>query len=143
MESDPIAAGGATARSGGCLCGAIAFTVTGEPDYPHVCACRHCQCRGGGPLQSWVSFPIATLTWTGSGELKWFETFPGETRRGFCPECGSHIAAIDNGDDVWIGINMTALDVQDDAALVPVNQSFRGDAVSWLQQVPDTQNASL
>ncbi|WP_326586065.1 hypothetical protein [Streptomyces sp. NBC_01294] len=25
-------------RTGGCLCGAIRFTVTGPPDYPHTCA---------------------------------------------------------------------------------------------------------
>lgn len=25
------------ARSGGCLCRKVQFTVTGEPDYPHVC----------------------------------------------------------------------------------------------------------
>lgn len=127
-------------RSGGCLCKAIRFTVSGEPDYPHTCSCPHCQIRGGGPMQSWVSFPKDTLTWTGTAELKWFETFPGETKRGWCPECGSHIAAIDDGDDVWIGINTTALDDSNDPALVPINQSFRGNAVPWLNQVPDTQH---
>jgi len=129
-------------RTGGCLCGKIRVTVTGEPDYPHVCRCTHCQKRAGGPMQSWVGFPLAGLRWTGDGgEPTWYDTFEGETKRGFCPTCGSHVAAFDHG-DTMIGINLSALDDQDDPRLVPVNQSFRGDAVSWLPQVPDTQHST-
>jgi hypothetical protein len=127
-------------RTGGCLCGKIRFVVTDEPDYPHVCSCRHCQKRAGGPMQSWVSFPIAGLRWTGeAGEPTWYDTFPGETRRGFCPTCGSHVAAFDYGDSM-IGINLSALDYPNDPRLIPINQSFRSDAVAWLDQVPDTQH---
>ncbi|SCF23943.1 Uncharacterized conserved protein [Micromonospora haikouensis] len=130
------------ARTGGCLCGKIRFTVSGEPDYPHVCSCRHCQKRAGGPIQSWVSFPLKGLNWTGEAdEPTWFDTFPGETKRGFCATCGSSVAAFDYG-DTHIGINLTAFDDQDDPLLVPVNQSFRGDAVTWLPQVPDTQQSN-
>lgn len=128
------------ARTGGCLCGNIRFTVTGAPDYPHVCSCEHCQKRAGGPMQSWVSFPMSGLAWTGEGgEPTWFDTFPEVTTRGFCPVCGSHVAAIDYG-DAMIGINMTALDDQTGQDLLPVNQSFRDNAVTWLPQVPDTQH---
>ena len=71
-------------RAGGCLCGMIRFVVIGEPDYPHVCSCTHCQKRAGGPLQSWVGFPLAGLRWIGEGgEPTWYDTFPGETKRGF------------------------------------------------------------
>ncbi len=128
--------------AGGCLCGNIRFTVTDEPDYPHVCSCPHCQKRAGGPLQSWVGYPLAGLTWTGEGgEPTWYDTFKGETKRGFCPICGSHIAAFDYG-DTTIGINLSALDEQDDPRLTPVNQSFRDTAVPWLDQIPDTQHSS-
>ena len=93
-------------------------------------------------MQSWVSFPLAGLRWIGEGgEPTWYDTFEGETKRGFCPTCGSHVAAFDYG-DTTIGINITALDDQADPRLVPVNQSFRGDAVSWLPQVPDTQHST-
>ena len=125
-------------RAGGCLCGTIRFVVIGEPDYPHVCSCAHCQKRAGGPLQSWVGFPLAELRWIGEGgEPTWYDTFPGETKRGFCPTCGSHIAAFDYG-DTTIGINLSALDDQDDPRFAPVNQSFWNSAVAWLPQVPDT-----
>ncbi|MFD0355630.1 hypothetical protein ACFVHW_18135 [Streptomyces sp. NPDC127110] len=56
----------------------------------------------------WVGF--ATVSWTGEGgEPTWYETFPGEAKRGFCPTCGSRVAAIDS-DIPEIGINVTALD---------------------------------
>jgi hypothetical protein len=132
----------AQVRTGGCLCGKIRFVVAGDADYPHVCSCPHCQKRAGGPMQSWVGFPLEGLRWTGDGgEPTWYDTFPDETKRGFCPTCGSHVAALDYG-DTTIGINVSALDHQDDPALVPVNQSFRGDAVSWLPQVTDTQHST-
>jgi hypothetical protein len=127
------------ARAGGCLCGKIRFTVTGEPDYPHTCSCLHCQKLGGGPMMSWVSFPLDGLAWTGEGgEPSWYYTFVGETKRGFCPACGSQLCALDDGGNS-IAITLSALD--DAADLIPVNQSFRDDAVSWLPQVPDSRHS--
>ncbi|MGW1976622.1 GFA family protein [Streptomyces sp. NPDC001889] len=127
-----------TVRTGGCHCGKIRFTAAGAPDYPHTCSCPDCQKRGGCPMMSWVAFPLDGFAWTGEGEPKWYDTFPGETRRGFCPDCGSHVAAHDYG-DTWMGVNLPALDHPDGPGLVPVNQSFRDTAVTWLPQVPDTQ----
>ncbi len=53
----------------------------------------------------WVGFE--TVTWTGESEPTWYETFEGEAKRGFCPTCGSRVAAIDS-DIPEIGINVTA-----------------------------------
>ncbi|MFI1018601.1 GFA family protein [Streptomyces sp. NPDC020965] len=94
---------------GGCHCGRIRFTAAGVSDYPRTCSCPDCQKRGGCPMMSWVAFPLDGFTWTGEGEPTWYDTFPGETRRGFCPDCGSHIAAFDHG-DTWMGVNLPALD---------------------------------
>ncbi|WP_381805358.1 GFA family protein [Streptomyces niveus] len=129
-------------RSGGCLCGRIRFIVRGEAVYPHTCSCPHCQKLGGGPMMWWAGFAPDDVAWTGEGgEPTWFETFEGEARRGFCPHCGSGLAAIDS-DVPELGIVVTALDDTSGDDLVPVNQSFRENRVHWLPQVPDTQNAS-
>ncbi|MEV6209080.1 GFA family protein [Kitasatospora sp. NPDC051914] len=126
-------------RTGGCLCGKLRFTADGEPDYPHTCSCLHCQKLGGGPMMSWVSFPLDGLAWSDGVEPVWFDTFPGETKRGRCPECGSQVCALDYGGDS-IAVNLSALDQAED--LVPVNQSFRQDAVAWLPQVPDIRHSA-
>ncbi|WP_055535904.1 GFA family protein [Streptomyces graminilatus] len=125
------------ARLGGCLCGSIRFEAAGLPDYPHTCSCPHCQKLGGGPMMSWVSFPLTGVVFT--GELAWFYTYPGETKRGRCPVCGAQVCALDDGASS-IAINLSALD--DASDLVPVNQSFRETAVPWLAQVPDTRCAA-
>ncbi|WP_432141121.1 GFA family protein [Streptomyces sp. bgisy084] len=126
--------------SGGCLCRRIRFALTGEADYPHTCSCPHCQKLSGGPMMSWVSFPLSGLTWTGEGgEPAWHYTWP-DSRRGFCPGCGSQVCALDDG-AVSIAITLSSLD--DASGFVPVNQSFREDAVAWLPHVPDTQHGSI
>ncbi|MFK0264736.1 GFA family protein [Streptomyces angustmyceticus] len=64
-------------RSGGCLCRRIRFTVTGSPDSPQTCSCTHCQRLSGGPMMSWVSFPLDGLVWTGDGgEPAWYYPWP-------------------------------------------------------------------
>ncbi|MER7468406.1 GFA family protein [Streptomyces sp. NPDC097981] len=123
-----------TARSGGCLCRKVQFTVTGEPDYPHTCSCRDCQGLSGAPMMSWVSFPLDGLAWSGA-EPSWHYTWP-DSKRGFCPSCGSQICALDDG-ATSIAVTLSALGNPPD--LVPVNQSFRETAVPWLPQVPDTR----
>jgi hypothetical protein len=129
--------------TGGCLCKAVRFTVTGQPDDPHICACAHCQMRSGAPFQWWVGFPSQGLSFTGEGELTWFDTYPGKTSRGFCPVCGSPVAARDYDDETVIGIVSTALDAQEDPRLVPVNLNRLTEAASWLCETPEAQRASV
>ncbi|MGF0320645.1 GFA family protein [Nocardia fluminea] len=114
---------------GGCHCKKIRFVAAAEADWPHVCSCPDCQKLAGGPLTAWVGFPLDAFEWTGEGgEPRWYTTFP-TTKRGFCPDCGSLVAAIDEG-GTEMGITMTALD--DDHGLEPVHQSFKEAAVPWL-----------
>ncbi|WP_405177063.1 GFA family protein [Nocardia sp. NBC_01377] len=117
---------------GGCLCGRIRFRADAEADWPHLCSCPHCQRLSGGPVMAWVGFPADSFTWTGeAGEPRWYNTF-ATTRRGFCPDCGSTVAAIDDG-SADIGVTMMSLD--DHTALTPVHQSFKDNAVPWLPVV--------
>ncbi|MFB7827934.1 GFA family protein [Streptomyces hydrogenans] len=127
-------------RTGGCLCGRIRFTARGPAVFPHTCACGHCQRLGGTPVMWWAGFE--TVTWTGEGgEPTWYETFEGEAKRGFCPICGSRLAAIDS-DISEIGINVTALDDTSGPDLVPIHASFRDNAVRWLPLVPGTEHGT-
>lgn len=124
-------------RTGGCLCGRIRFTAQGPAVFPHTCECGHCQKLGGTPVMWWVGFK--TITWIGEGgEPTWYETFPGEAKRGFCPTCGSRVAAIDS-DIPEIGINVTALDDTSGEDLVPIHASFHDNAVRWLPSVAKTE----
>lgn len=141
MNATPAVVEAAQERTGGCLCGLIRFTAIGPAVYPHTCHCAHCQKLGGTPVMWWAGFE--QVVWNGEGgEPTWYETFPGQAKRGFCATCGSRVAAIDC-DIPEIGINVTALDDTSSADLVPVNASFRELAVHWLPAVPDTQNSTV
>ncbi|MEK8141548.1 aldehyde-activating protein [Streptomyces sp. M10(2022)] len=67
---------------------------------------------------------------------------PGKAKRGFCSTCGSRVAAVDC-DVPEIGINVPALDDTSAADLMPVNASFRENAVHWMPSVPDTQHSPI
>src|SRR3954471_20698370 len=74
------------ARSGGCACGAIRFTVRGAIRDVHYCHCSRCQRASGGPF--------ATLVWVAGADVIWmglpasFRSSPA-ARRGFCAACGT------------------------------------------------------
>ncbi|WP_261994822.1 MULTISPECIES: aldehyde-activating protein [unclassified Streptomyces] len=67
------------------------------------------------------------------------ETFEGEAKRGFCPTCGSHLAAIDS-DIPEIAINVTTLGDTSSSDLVPIHASFRDNAVRRLPPAPATEH---
>jgi len=47
-----------TSHEGGCLCGAVRFTVVGDPVVAGACYCRDCQyASGGGPAYGMV-YPV-------------------------------------------------------------------------------------
>ena len=79
--------------TGGCLCGAVRYTVEAEPDSVGVCHCRDCQKFTGSAYSFLVLFPKATLKI--DGITKTYAT-PGDSGqpsvRRFCPECGSSIS---------------------------------------------------
>lgn len=122
---------------GGCLCGAIRYEAQGPDDrFPHLCSCEHCQKRSGGPVMAWTGFPVATFAWTGpGGEPRWFETFPGQTKRGFCGTCGSHIAAIDPGAQ-FMGVTIPSLDEPHQPEFAPIHQSFSPNAAPYCPAIP-------
>lgn len=143
MNAAPAAQGAETTgeRTGGCLCGRIRFTARGPAVFPHTRACRHCQQLGGTPVMWWVGFE--TVTWSGEGdEPTWYETFEGEAKRGFCPTCGSRLAAIDS-DIPEIGINATALDDTSSIDLVPIHASSHDNAVHWLPPMLQTPHSAV
>ena len=74
-------------RSGGCLCGAVRYSVDG-PMRPIV-ACHCTQCRKtSGHHAAATSAPRAALAI--EGEVTWYRSSEAATR-GFCPVCGSNL----------------------------------------------------
>jgi hypothetical protein len=79
---------------GGCLCGAVTYSASGEPVFTGVCHCRTCQKGNGSAFAIVLGVPAPAVTVTGETG-----TFEGRGDSGqpiyrrFCPKCGSQLIA--------------------------------------------------
>lgn len=107
--------------TGGCLCGACAYTTTAEPLDVRACHCKLCQKATGAPLYARVRVPGETLTI--SGPVGWY---PSSTTllRGFCPNCGTSLFS-KRTEGGSIGLLMGSLDDPD---------RFRPDMHIWVSK---------
>lgn len=80
-------------RNGGCQCGAVRYTLAGEPRALIACHCADCQKQSGSAFGMTLVVARADLTIT-SGELR---TYPSRGDSGgtklcrFCGDCGTRI----------------------------------------------------
>ncbi len=72
---------------GSCLCGAVTFTVTGEPFDPAACHCSQCRKMSG---HVWAAAIVAEDGIEIAGDVRWYHASE-KARRGFCPRCGSSL----------------------------------------------------
>lgn len=82
-------------KTGSCLCGAVAFEVTGPMKDALACHCTQCRKQTGS---YWISSTVADvdLKLTLETGLKWFVSSE-MAQRGFCKECGSTLFWKQNG----------------------------------------------
>lgn len=81
-----------TRREGGCLCGAVRYSIAWPPLMLVTCACRNCQKQSGGALS--VVGVCARDALQLTGELKtYIDTADSgnAVERRFCPQCGSPV----------------------------------------------------
>jgi hypothetical protein len=85
--------------TGGCLCGALRFTATGQPYRVGLCHCMDCRKSHGALFHASAIFPETAVTITG--------IWHSYKDRSFCPTCGSPVFAHIEDE---IGINLGCLD---------------------------------
>lgn len=74
---------------GGCLCGAVRYTIEGKFGPVAYCHCHQCQRASGTAFAANAPVRTKYLTIaTGEGLIREFESSPGKWRA-FCSRCGS------------------------------------------------------
>src|SRR3954453_12809781 len=73
--------------TGGGLCRAVRYELTGELRDVVLCHCEMCR-RSHGHVAAYTAVAKAGLRMTESRGLKWYRSSP-RIRRGFCSECGA------------------------------------------------------
>jgi hypothetical protein len=80
---------GAGLGTGGCLCGAVRYELTGPLRDVVLCHCSMCR-KTHGHIGAYTAAPTRALRLVQSRGLKWFAS-SDFARRGFCGECGASL----------------------------------------------------
>jgi hypothetical protein len=116
---------------GRCHCGAIRYTIAGEPAYHALCHCTDCRRASGAPAVSWALFPRAAVTIAGSPQ-----TYASSENalRHFCGRCGTSLFY--TNETVFPGM----IDVQsatlDDPGALPLGiQVQAAERIGWMEHL--------
>jgi hypothetical protein len=117
---------------GGCLCGAVRYVLSAEPNYVYFCHCRDCQRESGSPFVTDMNVDLAVLRIT--GQLTRY-TRTGDSgkliHRNFCTICGTTLLTEFDVDPGHVSIKACSLD--DPSWLKPDRHLFTSRTQSWLK----------
>ncbi|ESR26367.1 GFA family protein [Lutibaculum baratangense] len=118
--------------TGGCLCGAVRYEVTAEPQSSATCHCRMCQRQSGSAFMGFFTVPRSGLRMT--GEVREHAS-SGFATRGFCPVCGSSLTMAYAHEPDAVGLTMGTLD--DPSSVPPALHWGVESWVVWLRITDD------
>jgi hypothetical protein len=120
--------------AGGCLCGKVRYSASGDPAFVGVCHCRDCQKFTGSAFAVVVGVPKPAFSLQGMVSTYSKTGDTGKSiQRQFCPECGSSIA---DEADALLGVVMISSGTLDDPGWVkPATQIYCDSAQPWVQLV--------
>lgn len=76
---------------GSCFCGAVQFTVTGEPAAMGYCHCDSCRHWSAGPVNAFTLWaPQALQITQGADNIGTYTKTPNSHRK-WCKTCGGHV----------------------------------------------------
>ena len=119
-------------HAGQCGCGAVAFTLAGEPGSVSLCHCGDCRRAAGAPLVAWAEYPETALTITrGTPKTR---NSSGSAMRSFCPDCGTGLFY--RNSEILPGLVEVQLATLDDAAaLAPSMQIQMAERLPWMGEL--------
>ena len=106
------------AIAGGCLCGAVRYTIDAEPVATRTCWCRLCQYLGAGNGTTSTKFPSDAIDVR--GDVRWYDSTADSGNamtRGFCPACGTPLFTRGLDTPEITGVRVSSYD--DPGALAP------------------------
>lgn len=116
--------------TGGCLCGAVRYTLRGPSLFECQCCCKDCQKATGtghttivGVLRSQLEVEGEPAVFTNSGESG------GTVSRHFCGTCGGRLYTSGSLPGEVVMIQAGSLDLPN--AVTPQNVIYSKDRVAW------------
>jgi hypothetical protein len=119
-----------TEFTGGCLCGAVRYSCSGEPMMAGHCHCEDCRRSSGSGHSSHLAVPEATVRLV--GEVRGYARAADSghmVTRCFCPICG---AALYSTNDAMPGMMFLRASSLDDLEIFkPQMHVYASRAASW------------
>ena len=117
--------------SGGCHCGAIRYSVEGEPLTHALCHCTDCRRSAGAPMVGWTMYKRDAVTVV-KGTPRTYQS-SANGRRQFCGDCGTGLFY--TNESMLPGI----IDIQsatcDDPAAVPPRAHIQiAERIAWMER---------
>ena len=118
--------------AGGCLCGKVRYSASGDPAFVGICHCRDCQKFTGSAFAVVIGVPKSAFSLQGQVATysKAGDTGKSIERR-FCPVCGSSIADEASAVPDMVMISSGTLD--DPSWVKPAMQIYCDSAQPWVQ----------
>jgi hypothetical protein len=118
--------------AGGCLCGKVRYSASGDPAFVGICHCRDCQKFNGSAFAVVIGVPKSAFSLQGQVATysKAGDTGKSIERR-FCPVCGSSIADEASAVPNMVMISSGTLD--DPNWVKPAMQIYCDSAQPWVQ----------
>jgi hypothetical protein len=116
--------------TGGCMCGAVRYEITGDSFGVGHCHCHSCRKHNGAAVVTLAGFKVDQIRFSGD-KRKIYESSPG-VGRAFCGKCGTPLTWEADGGDLGpiIEIHISTFDNPD--ILVPTSHAFYGERIPWL-----------
>ncbi|MBF9059633.1 aldehyde-activating protein [Rhodobacterales bacterium HKCCSP123] len=84
-----------TRTTGGCLCGAVTFRISGAFESFFLCHCSRCRKDSGSAHSANLFSTVARLDWlTGERNVRTFNLPGTRHTKSFCAECGSALPVL-------------------------------------------------
>lgn len=115
---------------GGCQCGAMRYSVEGEPQHVAFCHCTDCQKSSGAPTVAWAAFATGEFAVI-AGEASSYSS-NGDAIRHFCPTCGSGLYYVNEA--VLPGlVDIQVATLDDPDALQPQAHIQVAERIGWMK----------
>ena len=120
--------------TGGCLCGAVSFTVDPPLGRAGYCHCTRCQRRTGTAASAQVRVEPGAVRVTAGADRVRAWTPEGGFAKEFCGECGAQLWSRDPESGDVFSVRLGAFDA--DPGIRPSFRQFVDNAASW-EPIPD------
>ena len=116
---------------GSCLCGAVAFEVTGAPLWMAHCHCDRCR-KVAGPFGTTVTVRAEHFRWVRgeSDVVRYTPPAPRNLIRRFCRHCGRYLGEPDSRED---GFPIAASAFDDDPVVRGILHEYVAEKPSWVE----------